>query len=161
MRGKNVEAHAADALLDRRLTVNLPAPWLFRLLGKRTIPYGVPFPTGETLCRMAALFCRMELDLKELRAGDLGTTLACVAKNARQVSRVIAEGMLRDGLLYRPLVRPLAWYIRRHMTMRGMAELARVILLLASPEAFISIIFSVATMNMMEPTESQATREGS
>lgn len=63
-----IESHAADALLDRRLAVNLPAPWLLRKLGKRTIRYDVPFPKGQTLCRMAALFCRMDLDLKDRKS---------------------------------------------------------------------------------------------
>ena len=30
MEKRTIESHAADALLDRRLTVNLPAPWLLR-----------------------------------------------------------------------------------------------------------------------------------
>lgn len=161
MKTRPIEAHAADALLNRRLTINLPAPWLLRVFGKRTIRYGVPFPTGETLCRMAAIFCRMNLDLKELKAGDLGTTLECIARSGKRVSRVIAEGMVGNGLFSRWLVRPLAWYIRCHTTMKGMAELAQVILLMASPEGFMNTIDSVATMNLMAPTQSQPTEEGS
>ena len=143
MEKRTIESHAADALLDRRLTVNLPAP------------------KGETLCRMAAIFCRMDLDLKELKAGDLGTTLECIARNGKRVSRVIAEGMVGNSIFSRPLVRPLAWYIRCHTTMRGMAELAQVLLVMAYPEDFLNIIFSLATMNLMAPTESQPMRKGS
>lgn len=159
-KGRAIESHAADALLDRPLTINLPAPWLLRKFGKKTIRYGVPFPKGQTLCRMAALFCRMDLDLKELKAGDLGTTLECIARNGKRVSRVIAEGMVGNTILSRLLVRPLAWYIRCHATMKGMAELAQIILLLASPEGFVNTISSIATMNMMAPTtESQPNKE--
>lgn len=161
MEKRTIESHAADALLDRRLTVNLPAPWLLRKLGKKTIRYGIPFPKGETLCRMAAIFCRMDLDLKELKAGDLGTTLECIARNGKRVSRVIAEGMVGNSIFSRPLVRPLAWYIRCHTTMRGMAELAQVLMVMAYPEDFLNIIFSLATMNLMAPTESQPMRKGS
>lgn len=161
MEKRTIESHAADALLDRWLTVNLPAPWLLRKLGKKTIRYGIPFPKGETLCRMAAIFCRMDLDLKELKAGDLGTTLECIARNGKRVSRVIAEGMVGNSIFSRPLVRPLAWYIRCHTTMRGMAELAQVLLVMAYPEDFLNIIFSLATMNLMAPTESQPMRKGS
>ena len=168
MEKRTIESHAADALLDRRLTVNLPAPWLLRKLGNKTIRYGIPFPKGETLCRMAAIFCRMaaifcrmDLDLKELKAGDLGTTLECIARNGKRVSRVIAEGMVGNSIFSRPLVRPLAWYIRCHTTMRGMAELAQVLLVMAYPEDFLNIIFSLATMNLMAPTESQPMRKGS
>ena len=161
MEKRTIESHAADALLDRRLTVNLPAPWLLRKSGRKTIRYGIPFPKGETLCRMAAIFCRMDLDLKELKAGDLGTTLECIARNGKRVSRVIAEGMVGNSIFSRPLVRPLAWYIRCHTTMRGMAELAQVLLVMAYPEDFLNIIFSLATMNLMAPTESQPMRKGS
>ncbi len=161
MEKRTIESHAADALLDRRLTVNLPAPWLLRKLGKKTIRYGVPFPKAQSLCRMAAIFCRMDLDLKELKAGDLGTTLECIARNGKRVSRVIAEGMVGNSIFSRPLVRPLAWYIRCHTTMRGMAELAQVLLVMAYPEDFLNIIFSLATMNLMAPTESQPMRKGS
>lgn len=46
-----VEAMAADALLDRRLKINLPAPWLLRIFGRKTVPIpgeaahgGQPYP---------------------------------------------------------------------------------------------------------------------
>lgn len=158
-KGRAIESHAANALLDRPLTINLPAPWLLRKFGKKTIRYGVPFPKGETLCRMAALFCRMDIDLKELKAGDLGTTLECIARNGKRVSRVIAEGMVGNSIFSSLFVRPLAWYIRCHTTMKGMAELAQVILLLASPEGFVNTISSIATMNLMAPTESQPNKK--
>ena len=42
-----------------------------------------------------------------------------------------------------------------------MAELAQVLLVMASQEDFLNIIFSLATMNLMAPTESQPMRKGS
>lgn len=44
MKTKPIEAHAADALLNQRLTINLPAPWLLRKLGKQTHPLRCPIP---------------------------------------------------------------------------------------------------------------------
>lgn len=155
-----VEAHAADALLDNRLKINLPAPWIVRKLGKKTVPVWVRLPTGETLARMARLFTRMDIELKELKAGDLGTTLECIGRNAVTVSRIIAHGMIRGTMASLLLNRPLAWYLRCYMDMRTMAELTRVIVLLSSPEAFLNIINSVATLNQMAPTMSQE-KEGS
>ncbi|RHO65714.1 hypothetical protein DW083_20290 [Parabacteroides sp. AF48-14] len=156
-----VEAHAADALTDSRLLVNIPAPWIFRVLGKKTIKYPVPFPTGQTLARMARLFTRLDLDLKELRAGDMGTTLACIGNSTVAVSRIIAYGMLRGTLASRLLNRPLAWYLRCYMDMKTMAELTQILVLLSSPEAFMNIITSVSTLNMMAPTMSQTKEKGS
>lgn len=155
-----VEAHAADALLDNRLKINLPAPWIVRKLGKKTVPVWVRLPTGETLARMARLFTRMDIELKELKAGDLGTTLECIGRNAVTVSRIIAHGMIRGTMASLLLNRPLAWYLRCYMDMRTMAELTHILVLLSSPEAFLNIINSVATLNQMAPTMSQK-KEGS
>ena len=89
-----VEAHAADAITDSRLRVKVPAPWVFRALGKKTVEVPVPFPTGQTLARMARLFCRMDIELKELKAGDMGTTLECIGRNAVTVSRIITHQLI-------------------------------------------------------------------
>lgn len=151
----SIEAHAADALSDKRLLVNIPAPWIFRVLGKKTIKIPVPFPTGMTLVRMARLFTRLDLDLKELKAGDMGTTLECIGRSGVAVSRIIAYGMLRGTMASHLLNRPLAWYLRCYMDMKTMAELTQIIVLLSSPEAFMNIISSVSTLNMMAPTTSQ------
>lgn len=156
-----VEAHAADAITDTRLWINIPAPWIFRVLGKKTVKVPVPFPTGTTLARMARLFTRLNLDLKELKAGDMGTTLACIGNSMVAVSRIIAYGMLRGTMGSWLLNRPLAWYLRSYMDMKTMAELTHILVLLSSPEAFINIISSVSTLNMMAPTMSQTKEKGS
>lgn len=46
--------------------------------------------------------------------------------------------------------------------MQGLAELAKIIVLMSTSEAFVSIIASVASLNLMKPTEaSQPTETGS
>ena len=155
-----IEMNAADAILDRRLKINIPAPWIFRLFGKRTIPIWVKRPVGQTLIRMSRLFVEMDIDIKKLRAGELGSMLECIGKNATTVSRIIAHGMIRGTMASFLLNRPLAWYLRCYMDMRTMAELTKIIVLLTSPEDFMSIITSIATLNLMSPMVSQK-KEGS
>ena len=65
-----VEAMAADALLDRRLKINLPAPWLLRIFGRKTVPIRVKLPTAGSLIRMSSLFTRMDIDLQHLHDGN-------------------------------------------------------------------------------------------
>ena len=159
---REVEQLAADALLDRRLKINLPAPWLLRVLGKRTIPVWVRIPVGNSLIRMCKLFARMDIDAKRLTEGNFGTVLEYIGKHGVTASRMIAYGMLRGPLSSLLLCRPLAWYIRQHMPMQGLAELAKIIVLMSTSEAFVSIIASVASLNLMKPTEaSQPTETGS
>lgn len=157
-----VEAMAADALLDRRLKINLPAPWLLRIFGRKTVPIRVKLPTAGSLIRMSSLFTRMDIDLQHLHDGNFGSVLEQIAKHGVTTSRIIAYGLLRGTWSARLLNRPLAWYIRQHMPMQGLAELAKIIVLMSTSEAFVSIIASVASLNLMKPTEaSQPTETGS
>lgn len=150
-----VEMNAADALLDRRLKINLPAPWLLRLLGRRILPVWVKRPVAQNLFRMSRLFAKMDVDLKEVKAGELGTLLECIGRNGVTVSRVIAYGMIRGNIAAFLLNRPLAWYLRCNMDMRSLAELAKIIVLISGGEDFVSTIMSVAGLRLTEPTLSQ------
>lgn len=156
-----IEMNAADALLDRRLKINIPAPWIIRVFGKQTIPVYVKRPVVQNLLRISRLFVRMDIDIKQLKAGELGTLLECIGKNGVTTSRLIAHGMIRGGMAAWWLNRPLAWYLRTHMDMRGLAELAKIIVLLAGSEDFVSIITSVSNLRLTEPTVSQTTENGS
>ncbi len=156
-----VEMKAADALLDRRIKINLPAPWLFRLFGKKVIGYWMPLPVGENVFRMARLFCQMDIDAKKLMEGDIGTLMEYIARHGETASRLIAYGMVRGAFFARVFNRPLARYIRCNMDMRGMAELMKIIVLTCNGEDFVSIIASAANLRMTEPTLSQPTETGS
>jgi hypothetical protein len=158
---REVEQLAADALLDRRLKINLPAPWLLRVFGKRTIPVWVRIPVGNSLIRMCKLFARMDIDAKRLTEGDFGTVLEYIGKHGVTASRMIAYGMLRGPLSSLLLCRPLAWYIREHMTMRDMADLTKIIVAMSTSEAFVDIILSVSMIDMLTPTTSQTKEDGS
>lgn len=151
----HVEINAADSLLDRRLKINIPAPWLLRKLGLSTIPVFIKRPVAQNLLRMASLFSRMSIDLKELKAGELGTLLECVGRNTVTMSRIIAHGMIRGNISAFLFNRPLALYLRSYMDMRGMAELTKIIVLICGGEDFVSIIASVGSLKLTEPTESQ------
>ena len=131
-----VEAMAADALLDRRLKINLPAPWLLRIFGRKTVPIRVKLPTAGSLIRMSSLFTRMDIDLQHLHDGNFGSVLEQIAKHGVTTSRIIAYGLLRGTWSARLLNRPLAWYIRQHMPMQGLAELAKIIVLMSTSEHY-------------------------
>lgn len=156
-----VEMDAADALLDRRLKINLPAPWLLRVFGKKTIPVWVKRPRAQNMFRMARLFAEMDIDIKALKVGELGTLLECIGRNGVITSRIIAHGMICGVWSAWWLNRPLAYYLRCHMDMRGLAELTNIIVLLCSGEVFLHIITSVSSLSLTQPTVSQPKTAGS
>ncbi len=156
-----VEMDAADALLDRRLKVILPSPWFLRIFGKRTIGYWMKRPVGSNVLRIARLFCRMNIDIKRLMSGDIGTLMEYIDKHGVTASRLIAYGMIRGSMSAWLLNRPLASYIRSHMGMRGMAELMKIVVLTCDGSDFVSIITSAASLRLTEPVMSQPTGKGS
>lgn len=156
-----IEMNAADAMMDRRLKINVPAPWLLRLFGKKTIPVYVKRPVGQNLCRMAKLYVKMDIDLVKLKNGEMRSLLECIGRNAVTVSRIIAHGMIRGNISSFLLNRPLAYYLRSNMDMRSMAELAKIIVLISTGEDFVSIIASLGSLRLTEVTESQTAESGS
>lgn len=158
---KKIEMAAADALLDRRLKINLPAPWPVRIFGRKTIPFWVKLPVGSSLIRMSHLFVQMDIDAEKLMEGNFRTLLEYIGQHGVTASRMIAYGLLRGSLFAWLFNRPLAWYIRSHMTMQGLAELTKIIVLMSTAESFVSIIVSAGRLNLMEPITSQPTEKGS
>ena len=157
---KRIEAQAADALLDRRLKINLPAPWLLRIFGRRSISIWVKLPVAANLFRMSHLFVQMGIDPKEIQTESFGTVLEYIGRHGVTASRIIAYGLIRGSLAAWLWNRPLAWYIRNHSTLPNMAELVKIIVLLSGAEAFVDIIKSVSQLKMTDPTLSQ-TETGS
>lgn len=156
-----VEMNAADALLDRRLKITLPAPWLFRVFGKKTIPVWVKRPAYQTMLRMARLTAEMDIDLKKLQAEGASMLFATIAEHGVTASRVIALGVLRGALSSWLLNRPVAWYLRWNMDARTMAELTKIIVVVSGAEDFVSIITSEITMQVTTPIVSQPKTAGS
>lgn len=158
---KQVEAKAADALLDRRLKINLPAPGLLRLFGKRTVPIWVKRPAYGSLLLISRLVALMGIDLKKLREEGAELLFPLIAEQGIRASRIIAHGMLRSQLSNLLLARPLAWYLRWHMDARQMAELMKIVVILSGAEDFVSITASALAMRMTAPTTGQPTKKGS
>ncbi len=156
-----VEMDAADALLDRRLRIRLPAPWCLRVLGKKTISIWVKRPAYGGLLVMARLTAKMNIDLGALQEKGTELLFPLIAEQGVTASRIIAHGLLRGWLSHLLLARPLAWYLRWHMNARSMAELTKAIMVTSGAEDFVSITTSEITMKVTTPMTGQATAKGS
>ena len=153
---KSIELAAAEALLNRRLKLTLPAPRWMRLFGVRTIPFYAYRPTVAMLLRMSGVLAAMDIDLAQLKSGRLADVLTVVSRNGKRASRLVALGMIRGSVASMLFHRLLAWYLRCNMDMRGLAELTQLIAVTSGAEDFVSIIASASGLRMTEPTASQA-----
>jgi hypothetical protein len=156
------EARVAEALLDKRLRVFLPAPLLLRIFGIRQIPLWYRRPVYAQLLRISRLYVRMNITPDKLQGGyEPHTLFADIARHGVTASRIIATGLIRSGWATTLFHRPLARYLRRHMTADQLAELMQLIAYLSGVENFVTIITSAAYMRVTMPTESQAQKKGS
>jgi hypothetical protein len=148
---KRTEASAAEALLDKRVRVNIPAPWLLRLVRIRTVTLRFHRPVYAQLLRIARAYVRLDIDLAELEQGDVPVLFSAIAEKGTVASRIIALGLIRGPVASFLFARPLAWYIRGHIDALAMAELTKLIVLLSGGENFAPIIRSIAHMRVTTP----------
>lgn len=146
------EVFAAEALLDKRLRVNIPAPFFLQLIGVKVVPVWIKRPVYQQLLRMSANYVEMGIELVKLDSGTGTDLFQEIARHGVTASRIIAKGMIRSGWATFLFHRPLAYYLRCHMDARTMAELTKLVVVLSGGEDFSSIIRSVATMRVTAPT---------
>ena len=155
MNNMRTEALAAEAILDRKLRIDLPAPRILRMLGRRTVPFRFKRPTAGQLLEISAMYVRMGIDVKQLDDGEATVVIEHIARHCAVCCRIIATGLLRGPLLRAFMVRPLARYLRNHVDMATLASLTKAIVCLSGCENFAIIIRSLANLRITAPTLSR------
>jgi hypothetical protein len=155
---KEIEIDVAEALLNTRVRINVPAPWfLFRRL--KVIPVVFYRPVYAQLLRISRLYVKMNIDLEKLETGEAIVALTEIAKNGVRASRIIACGMIRSTWTTFLFHRLLARYLRRRMDAATMAELTKIIVAYSGAESFTNIIRSIAHMKVTAPNLSRERTE--
>lgn len=147
----DTEIKTVDTLLDRGVQVDLPAPRLLRLFGKKTVSFTIKRPDGETLYRISGLYLRMKRAATSVDAETIDEAHQVIHECMIPASRIIAYGI---ASYYTPLGlrnRLLARYLRRHMDTRMLAELWMMVCSLTGPHDFINIIRSMSGMRITKP----------
>ena len=164
------EIDAANALLDTRVRINVPAPRFLRLVGLKTWRFSLYRPVCAQLIRISRLYCHMDArttdgctQLTDIVSGksepDTGELLTLTARHMKDASRLVAYGMIRTGWATFLFHRTLARYLRTHSDARTLAELARMVVTFSGAENFTTIIRSIAHLTVTTPNLSQKKTE--
>ena len=154
-----VELNAAEAMLDTRLRIHLPAPWFLRLIRIKSIPVFYYRPVFAQLLRMSRLYCQMGIDLEKLEESGVIERFSIIARNGVLASRIIACGMIRSTWRTHFFHRMLARYLRRRMDAKTMAELTRLVVSFCGAENFFNIIRLIAHVKVTTPNLSRKETE--
>lgn len=147
----DTEIKTVETLLGRGVQVDLPAPWLLRLLGKKTLSFTVSLPDSETLMQISGLYLRMKKAATSVEAESLDEAHLMIHECMVPASRIVAYGMMPYCTPLSLRNRLLAWYIRRHLNARMLAELWMMICSLSGAHDFINFIRSMSSMRTTKP----------
>ncbi len=147
----DTEIKTVDTLLSRGVQVDLPAPWLLRLFGKKTIPFIVSLPDSETLLQISGLYLRMKKAATTVDAETIDEAHLLIHECMIPASRIVAYGMMSYCSPLSLRNRLLARYLRRHLDTRTMAELWMMICSMSGPHDFIHFIRSMSGMRTTKP----------
>lgn len=147
----DTEIKTVDTLLRRGVQVDLPAPRLVRLFGKKTISFTVSLPDSETLMQISGLYLRMKAAATTVDAETLDEAHLMIHECMKPASRIVAYGMKPYCTPLGLRNRLLAWYLRRHLNARMLAELWMMICSLSGAHDFINFIRSMSSMRTTKP----------
>lgn len=144
-----VQQRAADVLLDRGVRVKLPAPFWYRLLGKRYQHHILHRPKLGTLVAMSRVSAQIELDFDKLTDGTFREAYAVVDRYGALVARWVAIALLNDRRSIERMADRLANRLLWGLTTEQLAELFTVVVLLSGVQDFLTTIRFVQQSNVM------------
>lgn len=86
----NTEKIAAEALLERGVKVELPAPWLLRCLGKKKLAVHVKRPNIITLLEVCRVYLGMQIDVEKLSGLTMDEGFKLYAQHEADIRRIAA-----------------------------------------------------------------------
>lgn len=159
---KKIEEAAAQALLDRGAGFYIPAPFLFRILGKKkmrivvrrqrlgAILYLYELPGIDELEQMN-VGGEAEKVISQMGAKPDSVSLKFISENIIPVTRAVAAGLLNVNwkiILFRKL---FGRYLRLNLTYDQLQELVMWLLIYGRAEAFTNTIKLLAMMKLTSP----------
>ena len=116
-------------------------------------------PTLQSQIRMGRIYNRIGVSPQELDSYNLEQRIRFVYLHGKDVSRMVAYGIIRGYFLGKMLNRPMAWLLRSYMTDDQLCAAWRRIMDSMSTRSFDYIIASAAAMDRMQPMTSRKESE--
>ena len=139
MKAQDIELLAGISLSDGG--ISLP---LHTVLRKRPFRITMKTPTTRSLIRISKRYLRIGVTPEEYDAYDLDQRIRFVFLHGKDISRIVAYGIVRGPVLGRVLNRMVAWMLRELMTPDELAAAWRQVLNSTSTTSFGIIIASAA-----------------
>ncbi|MDO6808085.1 hypothetical protein Q4603_05680 [Zobellia galactanivorans] len=145
-----VERRAAENILQRGVKFKIAAPWYIRWF-KKTITLKVKSPYYGTLMRASAYYLSTGLKDHQIEDVTVEQSVALMSVHGKALSKAVAVSVLNGkwkGLLF---TKPLARYLRWHMTAQEMCAIVTMLLVYGGTSDFMNTTRSVRLMKATTP----------
>ncbi len=159
---KHIEQAAAHALLDRGAAFHIPAPFLFRIFGKKKLRIVVK------QLRLGTLVYLSEIpgwdDAEDLNVGDdakqvieqmgasaVSVGLKAIESNRRAVVKAVSACLLNSRWKIKLFRTSLSRYLMKVLTVEQLQELVMWLVIYGRLEPFMTIIKLLSTMKVTSP----------
>jgi len=158
-----MEERAARVLLEQGEPVKVPAPFLFRLFGKKTITLTIYMPTADCCLRAVRRRLKMNLSDEEFDELTIEGSLKLFDKHGKDTARVVAIVILKSALMDFLFGRWLAKRLLKNLQFSFLSNIMEMVTLGGGLEDFMSFIELTKTMRLMRKkiSPSQTVAQGS
>ena len=153
-----IEKLATEQILHKGARMQMRAPLLLRLFGKRTISLTVRSPFEGTMQRVAHYYLSTGLTTKQLEDVTHEQALAMMAAHGMTICKAVAVAWLNGYWSGKLLTKPLAWYMRWHCKPAEIMTVAMLILVYGGTADFMNTTRSVRLMKTTTPKTGQAIK---
>ncbi len=152
---RQTELLAAETLLQRGVKVQIVAPLLLRLFGKRFIKITIRQPCYGTLLRISSYYLRTGVTANELDSISIENAMKVAGLHGKTLSKAIATAVLNgylSGMLFTDL---LACYLRWKLTPKQMCAFIEILAIYGGVEAFMSTTRLLGSQIVTPPNQGQ------
>lgn len=153
-----IEERATDTLLERGVTVQIAAPLLFRVFGKRTIKLKVSMPTLGNKLRINRIYLRMHIEPEQLQETTQQNADVLMIKHGKKVAQIAAIGMLKGYWMPLLFSRLLGRYLVWKLPADKIFLLVQLLVVFSGTSAFMSTIRLVRDMKITAPNLSHQSQ---
>lgn len=157
----NIEARAAETLLERGISIKIDAPFLFKIAGKRVWKLTIKQPHLGTLLLISREINKMHVDVDKLSNYGIAEGMQMVEKYAKNVCRIIAFAVLNSRVKIQLFGGLFSAYLRRNVKPYQLYQIMYYTLLLSGVMDFLNTIRLASTMRITQPRNLSQDDQGS
>ena len=144
------EQYAADTILQKGVKVKIPAPFFIRWF-RKTITLMLTSPFEGTMHRVAHYYLSTGITMDIIEGLTTEKALALQVKHSKTISKAVAVAILNNYWTGKLFTKPLAWYLRWHLTAKELYVLTTTLLVFGGVQDFINTTKSVRKMKLTTP----------